>query len=118
MGAGMTVVGLVTVLGGATTIAGVGEVSASTDSEMRFYAAWYVAAGLLLLRAAPRVESEATTVRVVAGAFFLAACGRLISIVAEGTPHTVALVLMGIEFVIPVVLIPWQAAVARRAGSA
>jgi hypothetical protein len=51
----LTVLGLVAVAFGLLTVftggAGVlrgGEVSANVDSELRFYAAWYAGAGLLL----------------------------------------------------------------------
>ena len=107
--------GLSTVVFGAGSILGHGSFTPSLDSEVRFFAAWYVAAGLVLLWAVPRIESAGTIVRVVAGAFFLAACGRLISLVVEGRPHNLALVLMFVEWALSL-LVPWQAAVARREG--
>ena len=66
--------GLVTALWGASSIAGVDVVTPEVDSEMRFFAIWYVAAGGVVLRAVHRVELEAPTVRAVAGLFFLAGC--------------------------------------------
>jgi hypothetical protein len=81
---------------------------------MRFYAAWYVAAGVLLLRTVPRVDSKGPTIRAICAVLFLAACARVISLVVVGAPHPVFLVLMVIEFTIPAVVVPWQAAVGRR----
>lgn len=116
----LTILGIVAVTaGGATVLTGGdsvlnrGDVSAGVDSELRFYAAWYVVAGALLLRAVGRVESDGLVVRAVGAAFFLAGSARLLSLATVGRPHAFALVLMVIEFVIPVVIVPWQAAVAR-----
>lgn len=119
----LTILGLVAVVFGALTVftggAGVvdgGEVSASVDSELRFYAAWYAAAGVMMLRAVPRVESAGSTIRALCAVLILAACARVISIIVIGTPHPVFLVLMLVEFAISVMIVPWQAAVAREAG--
>ncbi len=120
----VTVLGIVAVAAGAHTVLiggdsvlNHGDVSAGVDSELRFYAAWYVVAGALLLRAVRRIESEALIVRAVGAAFFIAGSARLLSLVTVGTPHAFALVLMVLEFVIPVVIVPWQAAVARSASA-
>ncbi len=40
-----------------------GTVVPSVDSELRFYAAWYIFAGAALLHAAPRAEQAAFTIR-------------------------------------------------------
>lgn len=106
--------GALTVLTGAAGVLASGPVSASVDSEMRFYAAWYLAAGVLLLRTVARVESEGTTIRAICAVLFLAACARVVSLVAVGAPHPIFLVLMAIEFTIPAVVVPWQASVGRR----
>jgi uncharacterized protein DUF4345 len=87
--------------------------SANVDSEYRFYASWYHVMGLLVLRAARRPESETTIVRACAAGFFIAACGRLLSVRAVGQPHAFQKVLTGIELAIPAIVLPWQAKVAR-----
>jgi Domain of unknown function (DUF4345) len=106
--------GALTVLTGAAGVVAGGPVSASVDSEMRFYAAWYLAAGVLLLRTVARVQSEGPTIRGICAVLFLAACARVVSLLAVGAPHPIFLVLMAIEFAIPAVVVPWQAAVASR----
>ena len=58
----MGVVGVVT--GGAGVLDG-GHVSPNVDSEIRFFAAWYAGAGVLLLRVRHRVETETTLIRGV-----------------------------------------------------
>src|SRR2546421_4444585 len=93
-----------------------GTVSANVDSELRFRASWYAVFGLLILRAARCPESETTIVRACGAGFFLAACGRMLSIRAVGPPSTVFKLLMGIEFAIPAVIVPWQHAVRRRSA--
>jgi hypothetical protein len=109
------VAGLLTLVTGGALVPDAGEVSASMDSELRFHAAWYVAAGVLLLRVAPQVETETATVRAFCVVVFIAACSRVVSIVVVGMPHPLFVTLMFIEFAIPVIVLPWQAVVARRA---
>lgn len=114
LGAIAVVFGVQTVVIGADSVLGVGDVSANLDNELRFYAAWYVGAGVLLLRAVRRVEKHTATIRGVAAILLLAAFGRVLSMVTVGAPHPGQVALMAAEFTIPVVVVPWQAAVARR----
>ncbi len=114
MGLVMVVVGSVSVLFGASSLVGAGDFTAAVDSEMRFYAVWYAVAGAFLLRAARRVAAEAWTVRLVAAAFFVAGCSRILSWIVNGRPHTLQVILMVVELLLPLVLVPWQTAVARR----
>ena len=109
-----TVAGGSGVVRGAAEVKGGGPVSAPVDSEYRFYAAWYPVLGVLLLRASRRPEVETTIVRACAAGFFLAACGRVLSIRSLGAPNSVQKFLLGVEFVIPAVVIPWQAAIANK----
>jgi hypothetical protein len=115
VGVVMMVAGSLSVVFGASSVPRVGDVTADVDSEMRFYAVWYVVAGAFLLRATRRLESEAWTIRLVAAAFFVAGCSRILSWVVVGRPYTSQLILMVIELILPLVVIPWQAAVTRRA---
>ena len=109
-----TIAGLSTVVLGAAGVLGGGPVSATIDSEIRFYSVWYVFAGVLALRTVPRVESEGFMLRLVFAALFFGGVARLLSILAVGRPHALSLVLLGLELVIPPIVLPWQAAVARR----
>lgn len=115
-GVAVTFGALTVIAGGAGVLAG-GNVSASVDSELRFYAAWYLGAGVLLFWTVPRVESEGPIIRAICTVLVLAACGRVISLIVVGAPHTVFLALMVVEFVIPAVVVPWQRAVSRRTAS-
>jgi asparagine N-glycosylation enzyme membrane subunit Stt3 len=93
-----------------------GSVSPNVDSEMRFFASWYAVLGYLLLRAVRQPESEATIVRACGAGFFLAACGRVLSMKRLGPPSTVFKVLTAIEFAIPAVIVPWHEAVRRQSA--
>ena len=110
------VAGSSTMILGAESVIGVEDYSATLDSELRFFSVWYAATGVVLLRVSRRVASETMTIRAVSIAFFLAGCTRIVSLIAVGRPHDFALVLMVLELSIPLVLVPWQAAVRRREG--
>jgi hypothetical protein len=114
LGAVALVFGALTILIGAAFVLDGGRVSASVDSELRFYAAWYAAAGVVLLRASARIESEGSAIRAVCVVFFIAGCARLLSLIFVGTPHPVFLALMVAELTIPALVVPWQSAVARQ----
>ena len=113
IGAVATAAGARGVLTGSAEVMHGGPVTANVDSEYRFYASWYHVLGLLVLRAARRPESETTVVRACAAGFLVAACGRVLSIRALGPPNAFQKLLLGVEIVIPAVLVPWQASVAR-----
>jgi hypothetical protein len=112
----MTFGGLTAVLG-AVSVEGVVTAPASLDSELRYYAVWYVVAGVLVLRAVRRIEAETTLIRIVGAALFAGGCVRLLSIAAVGRPHVNYLLLMAAELALPFVIVPWQAAVSRRAAA-
>ena len=116
IGAVAVVAGAATVLLGAASVVGAGEASPSLESELRFYAAWYVVAGILLLSATRRLETERRVILSVALGFFLAACGRLISWIVIGRPHALAITLMFVEFAIALGVPPWHARIIRGAN--
>jgi uncharacterized protein DUF4345 len=91
-----------------------GPVSPNVDSEMPFFASWYAVFGVLLLRAIRRPESESAVVRACAAGFFLAACGRLLSMKSLGPPSTPFKMLTAIEFAIPAVIVPWHEVIRRQ----
>ena len=110
-----TLAGANGVLRGAAEVIGGGPVSARVDSEYRFYASWYPVFGVLLLRAARQPEEERVVVRAGAAGFLLSACGRLLSIRRLGQPNALQKVLLGLELLIPAVILPWQERVSRDA---
>jgi hypothetical protein len=109
-----TVAGLHTVAAGAKSIAGQDVANASVESELRFYAAFYVAYGLVALRVAPRADRDSAAVRALAGALFLAGLARASGWLAAGRPHELQRGLLVIELAAPPAIVAWQARVARR----
>ena len=116
LGGVAVILGGVGVLTGGAGVLDGGKVSASVDSEMRFFAAWYVAGGMLMLRSVRRIETDIGVIRITCAAWLIAACGRVLSILVVGSPHPIFLVLMAFEFAIPIVVAPWLAAVTRTGG--
>jgi hypothetical protein len=110
------VFGMQGVLTGVGGVRNGGKATANVDSELRFFSAWYAVAGLAMLRAARKVESDDAAIRVICVGWFIAACGRVLSVMKVGKPDRLFRVLTAIEFTIPAVVAPWQTAVARRAG--
>jgi hypothetical protein len=64
------VVGMVSVLTGVDGVVHGGTASASVDSELRFFSAWYVCVGVLLLRCARAVETKGTIIQVISAGLF------------------------------------------------
>lgn len=111
------VTGTATVFLGADSVVGVSEPGAAADSEMRFFAVWYVAIGVLLLKSIPTLEKERSLVRVVGVAFFVAGCARVLSWASVGKPPFLAIILMVIELILPAVIVSWHAAITRQPRS-
>ena len=107
--------GTLALLTGVSRIPEAGAPGASVDSELRFYAAWYVAAGVALLRSSRHPQLASSTVRLVCGALIVGASARVLSLITVGRPATVFLVLAVIEYGIAAVLLPWQSLVSRAA---
>lgn len=109
------VTGTTTVLLGSSIIQGGGEPTASTESELRFYGAWWIGAGLFLGSLAPHVEQRTVALRAVCGLLVLGAIGRALAIADAGRPRTIFLALLAAELVVATVLVVWQSRVARAA---
>jgi hypothetical protein len=118
LGLVMVVAGAVAVLFGAASVPREGVVTPDVDTEMRFFAVWYVVVGAVLLGATRRLEGAGPIVKMVGVGFFLAGCARVLSWVAVGKPHATAIALMVIELVLPFVIIPWHAKAADPMGRA
>jgi uncharacterized protein DUF4345 len=104
--------GLHTVISGAKSLPGQDRVNPEVESELRFYAAFYVAYGVLCLRVAPRADSAAAEVRGLAGALFLAGLARTGGWLASGKPHGLQQGLLAAELLGPPLIIAWQARLA------
>ena len=109
--------GAFAVLTGANGMPGEAAASASVESELRFFAVFWIAYGVVALRTARRVELETTTVRALALALFAAGLARVVGWIAVGRPHTLLVALMIVELVGPPLVVIWQSRVARAQAS-
>jgi hypothetical protein len=80
-------------------------VSASVESEYRFYAALWIGYGAAAWTLAPRVEREPAILTWLMAVLFAAGLARVVAWVAAGTPEAPFLVLMGLELGIPPALL-------------
>ena len=87
--------------------------TATADSELRFYAPFWVVYGGLLIWTARRLATRLRHVLPLAAVFFAGGVGRLISLLVVGPPHPAFTMLMVIELVLPPVFLALWAA-ARR----
>lgn len=84
------------------------------DSELRFYAPFWGAYGLVLIYVARRLPATLGWVAPMAALFFAGGVGRVISYLAVGAPHPFFALLMVIELVLPVLFVSlWQIARAK-----
>lgn len=113
----MTTGALSIVLGSAIVPGGDGT-APSVESELRFYAAWWFGAGLLLLHLAPRLDERAAEFRGVCAVLFLGGVARVLGIADAGAPHWSLLVLMALELLLPPVLVLWHLRTARARRTA
>jgi len=103
-----TTAGLHTLIAGAKSLPGEKLANPVVESELRFYAAFYVAYGLVALRVAPHADRDARTVRALAGALFLAGLSRAGGWLAVGRPHGVQRALLVAELAAPPVIVVWH----------
>ena len=85
------------------------------DNELRFYAPFWGAYGLVLLHIARHLPATLGWVPPTAALFFAGGVGRAISYAAVGAPHPFFVLLMALELVLPVLFVAlWQIAKAKR----
>lgn len=106
--------GVFAMLTGAAGMPNEGEASGSVESELRFFAAFWVAYGVVALNIATRAETEFTVVRALALAMFVGGIGRFIALVTVESPHSLFFLLMCVELILPIAIVAWQHKLARR----
>jgi uncharacterized membrane protein len=75
------------------------------DSELRFYAAFWGAYGLILIAAARNLGAMLRYVPLLAAVLFVGGAGRVLSCLLVGPPHPFFSLMMMIELVLPVVFL-------------
>ena len=86
------------------------------ESELRFYAAFYVAYGVTLLRIAGRADRDPPLLRAAAAPLFLAGLARAGAWASTGRPHPTQQALLALELLLPPAALAEQARL-RRAES-
>jgi hypothetical protein len=113
LGAVALAAGLFTVLTGTNGMPGDSGATPNVESELRFYAVFWSAYGILALLAVRRPEDQTSLVRGLALFLFLGGVGRAIAWVASARPDTQFVVLMGLELALPLFMLWAQARIAR-----
>jgi hypothetical protein len=96
------------VLLGAREVPHPGAITASLDSEYRFYASWYPIVGLAVLDAARQPSVDRRFMRLIAAGVGLAAAGRILSLRTVGRPARSQLALLAAEVGVATVILPWH----------
>lgn len=81
-----------------------GMVHVNVDSEMRFFAVFFVAYGALLLWLSARLESHQRWVYCAIAVFFFGGVARLFSVASFGWPDPLFVLLMAIEITGPIIV--------------
>ncbi len=76
----------------------------TVDSELRFYAVFWLSYGVLLVWVARAILQRLRLVPILAAIFFTAGVGRLLSLLTIGAPHPLFMVLMMIELTYPLII--------------
>ena len=105
--------GLWTVLAGADSVPAPRDASPSVESELRYYSAWYVGAGLAMFWLSRRLREHPVVFRAFCGVIFLGGCGRLLAAQATDWPPAGQVILLVIELTLPVILLAWHALASR-----
>lgn len=78
--------------------------TANVDSELRFFAPFFVAYGVLVFLCAKHLRTHLYYVPHLLGIFFLGGVGRVLSYFTIGAPDEMFIFLMGIEVGLPILL--------------
>jgi hypothetical protein len=95
MGTGLSVMAR-----GTHAIPGGGPVPPTVDNVLRFYAAWWAGAGVLLWRIAPDTRQHDALLKGVLGVNLVGAFARLLSTRQVGRPHPLFQVITAEELVL------------------
>jgi len=91
-----------------------GDVPAALDNQFRYLSVYYLSLTLLIWWIIPNVERHAVPIRILIGVIFLGGIARLYSHLTVGPGDPGQFGGMILELLL-IVIIPWQAAVAKKA---
>ncbi|MBF9352060.1 hypothetical protein BKG80_08180 [Mycobacteroides chelonae] len=94
-------IGLYHLIGGAGTVIGGGAVTASTDSQERFFSGLFAVYGAAWIWVARRSPIPGTAIRFLAAGLLVGGLGRVASLIDSGQPHPFWIVMLAVEILIP-----------------
>ena len=106
--------GLASVVFGTEIIREGGGSNANVESELRYYAVFYVGFGLYLWSIAPEIASRGRELRWAAAVLFCGGLARVVGVLIDGWPEADYVMLMAVELVLPPVLVLWQRSIATQ----
>ncbi len=112
------VAGLATVFTGSAGMLGDNQAAVNVESELRFYSVFWVAFGVIALRVASHPERHLLAVKGLALSLFFAGLARGLAWAAEGRPDAPYLVLMGLELLLPPLMVFAQSRMAASEAPA
>ena len=103
------VTGAMTIVGGSDIIPEGGRPSASIESELRFFATWWLAAGVFVAWVLRDLERRGRELRAFLALVVLAGVARVLAWADAGRPDTLLVVLTAIELGLPPLVALWHA---------
>jgi hypothetical protein len=113
-GAVCWLIALAHIIAGPTSIPGGGPVTATTDSEERFYAALFLGFGAALVWCSRDVRARSELLSFLLIIFFLGGTARIISVIQFGFPSELYTFLGVVELILPPILWWWRNEVLAR----
>ncbi|MEU9808800.1 DUF4345 domain-containing protein [Mycobacterium sp. NPDC050853] len=94
-------IGLYHLIGGAETVIGGGDITASTDSQERFFAGLFAVYGATWIWVARQSPIPGVAIRFLAAGLLVGGLGRVASLIDRGQPHSFWIVMLAVEIAIP-----------------
>src|SRR5262245_53082367 len=104
-----TLAGAAGILVGPAFLTGEAPATANLDSHLRFLSGIFFAVGLAFYATIPSIERKGALFRLAAALVFTGGLGRLISLLAVGTPTWPHLAGLVMELAVVPALVMWQA---------
>ncbi|GAA2530289.1 DUF4345 domain-containing protein [Pilimelia columellifera] len=108
------VTGLMDLLLGVGVLPGRPTADANIESNYRYFATFWLAAGLLIVWIIPRVERATWPLRALCATVFVGGLARLLAMAVHGQPHLLFQAATVLELTAPPVLVWWQSQQPRQ----
>ncbi len=101
MGVACVLIGLEHLIIGPQAVPDTGDLTATDDSQNRFFSAIFAGYGLAWVWAARQSPIPRNAVRLLAAVFLAGGLARLLSVAVHGWPHWFVIALTVVEFALP-----------------